>query len=87
MALGEDEGEVSVDTVRDLAGLIVGVETRINERFDEMEARVNARFDGVHARLDGIDARLDGIEGAVVYLAGQAGDRVVAEVKKRVAVG
>ena len=33
-----------------------------NESFDELEGKMNKRFDGIDERFDGVDDRLDGID-------------------------
>ena len=41
--------------IHDLKTFVMGMEDRINERFDG----IDGRLDGIDGRLDGIDAKLD----------------------------
>src|SRR6266849_2491918 len=56
------DNEQLLDRVQNL---ILGLEQKINSRFDGVDARfdgVDARFDGVDARFDGVDARFERVE-------------------------
>ena len=44
--------------IHDLKTHVMGMEDRINERFDGVESRL----DGVESRLDGVESRLDSVE-------------------------
>lgn len=73
----EENGKETQPTIAAVFRLLQNVESGVNARFDETEARLNARLDKtdarldemeahLNARLDKTDARLDGMEALLV---------------------
>jgi hypothetical protein len=61
MSTNSDD-KVTKPTIETVLERIVSLEERFSGRIDSLEARMNARFDGVDARFGQLDTRLDELD-------------------------